>query len=268
MNMNCHPHLVPSAHPIRSSDPSRLTSHRSTRPPPRRPDSAWTERKNRRPPPPARSSPLPPSPPARPPACVHLGPQPRRTRSARVGTLRRDRHDDPVQSLRYRSPGRCRGSTIGTATAQRPSAIVIVVRHLEHARPNDPVVDPVCKVDKGWRVDPPPPPLESVSCTMVHDGKRDQHARTGRGGSSVAGGCRASRSEAVFVVHHCRRHGRWYCCHRRRRRNSPGGRMTADRWLATRSGQMHWNVQHDDDGRIIVVVIVVAVVTKAIARQP
>ncbi len=160
MNMNCHPHLVPSACPIRSSDTSRLTSPRSTRPPPRTPESAWTKRKNRRPSPPAQSSPLPPPPPppAWPPACVHLDPPPRRTRSARVRTLHRDRHDDPVRSLRYRSPGRRRGSTIGTATARQPSAVVVVVRHPEHTRPNNPVVYPVCKVNEGRRVNPPPPP--------------------------------------------------------------------------------------------------------------
>jgi hypothetical protein len=226
--------LPSSSRSLRSSDPGRLTSRRLTRPPPRTPESAWTECKNCRQSPPDRYSLLPPLPLRLGPACVHLGPPPQWTSPARVGTLRRDRHDDPVRSLRYRSPGRCRGSTIGTATARRPSAVIIVVRHPVHARPNDPVVNPVCKVDKGWRVDPPPPPLESVSCTMAHDGKRDHHrrrhyARKGRGISSVAGGCRASRSEAVFVVHHCRRRRRQYCRHRRHRRNSPGGRTTADR---------------------------------------
>ncbi len=44
--------------------------------------------------------------------------------------------------------------------------------------------------------------------------------------------------------------------------------MTADQWLATRSSQMHWNVQHEDDGCVNVVIIIVVVVTKAIACQP
>jgi hypothetical protein len=39
--------------------------------------------------------------------------------------------------------------------------IGVVVRHPEHARPNEPVVYPVRKVNEGRRVDLPPPLLES-----------------------------------------------------------------------------------------------------------
>jgi hypothetical protein len=153
--------LPSSSRSLRSSDPGRLTSRRLTRPPPRTPESAWTERKNCRQSPPDRSSLLPPLPLRLGPACVHLGPPPRWASPARVGTLRGDRHDDPVRSLRYRSPSRRRGSTIGTATARRPSTVFVVVRDPEQARPNEPVVYPVRKVDEGRRVDLTPPPLES-----------------------------------------------------------------------------------------------------------